>query len=1279
MANILYRKQKQQKSLDNGITWIDTGEFRIGDIIEKPSNCSSSTSKQYRWIELDSSDGYWCASADKYTVEVEESSSNGIVWTRTGNQRKGSKLIESNSIDCGYLSVEYRWILDTSGMYWCDEETFTKYAYEIEESSTNGGEWRPTGNKRQSTTVMETDSEDCGYCTTVSIYSNHWNPTLSMNGVNYYPNKQGYIRFNINDFGVSELTDTSYMFNGDNRVLPSSSSISQIYLIPDTSNVTNMQGMFSGCHSLTNLDVLNSACFSTINTTNMSNMFYLCSGLTRLDVSSFDTSKAENMSGMFNLCCGIKSLDVSSFDTSNVTDVNKMFRGCSGLTELDLSNFNTSNVTDMSGMFSGCTKLESLDLSNFNTSNVTNMEDMFEKCTKLKTLNLSGWDFSNSTNSDMFNNTSLEYLDLSNANIKNLKFNRLNNNATNINLTNVNTTEITDMSGMFSGCTYITSLDVTYFDTSNVTDMSCMFSGCTRLESLDLSNFDTSNVISINNMFDNCNTIITLDLTKFNFSGGFTYLFRDCYNLKTVDVSTWDVNVNINSNNFSECRNLRKLIVMCGTEKYWENALRGANILNQVEIECIESPNKPEPDNPSGDTECTNELQFSFTTGTLKYRINGMEYTASGSPYSTSVNVNEFTNASKMFYDCSYLTDVSKLPCTDNVTNMSRMFDACTRLESINLNFINTSNVTNMSYMFENCRVLTEIDLSGFDTSKVTDMGYMFKYCSGLTTLDLRSFNTSNVTSMNSMFNYCSGLTELELSNFDTSNVTTMGYMFNGCSGLTSLDLSSFYTSNLTDVKYMFEGCKNLQFIDLSNFDVSNIIFYDYMFRGCNNLTELIVKCDTEDWWIARLEESNINHSIIDITCVESGDVVKEWIIDSDRYYCDGYDKYTLEVERKSVDGGEWVLTGKERKGSTLLESNSSDCGYSIEYKWEYGSGYRCENYNKYAYEIEKYSINGGEWIPTGNERLADLLEANSSDCGYSEVIEWVTVENDFYCDGYNKYTLEVERVSINGGEWEYTGNERKGSTLLESNSNSCGYSNENTLSFEFSGDTCKFKINDSVTYTATSSPYTTTLSELGHSTLTTCENMFSGSTITNLITLPKTDNVNNFSYMFYNCKTIQNFNFTELGITNSNNNDCEYMFKGCTNLNTVNLDSNIYSSFYMFADSSVNTVTSNQNSNKFNLSNYAFNGCSNLTSIDLSNYSEVVLTYTPKYIFNNCSKLKTINLGYVTWSGSLSTLTSSSNIFKNCTALEQVIVKKGSTTNWLTKLLSDDKIIIVD
>ena len=178
---------------------------------------------------------------------------------------------------------------------------------------------------------------------------------------------------------------------------------------------------------------------------------------------------------------------------------------------------------------------------------------------------------------------------------------------------------------------------------------------------------------------------------------------------------------------------------------------------------------------------------------------------------------------------------------TSNVTNMSRMFYACSKLTSIDVTKFDTSNVTNMSGMFSNCSGLTSLDVSKFDTSNVTNMSNIFAVCSELTSIDVNNFNTSNVTSIYGMFEGCSGLTNLDVNNFNTSNVTNMSSMFEGCSRLTNLDVSNFSTSNVTSIYGMFEGCSGLTSIDVSKLDTSRVINMDSMFSRCSKLTSIDV------------------------------------------------------------------------------------------------------------------------------------------------------------------------------------------------------------------------------------------------------------------------------------------------------------------------------------------------------------------------------------------------------------------------------------------------------
>lgn len=365
MSNILYQKLRQQYSLDGGATWNYVyNAYKVGNILENPSNCTSSDSKQYRWVELPISEGYTCdpTTYTKYTVEVEEVSNNGgLTWTRTGNQRQAN-VYEENSVDCGY-----------SG-------------------STSG------------------DTSECG---------DRLSFEFSGTEMKYYLNKDPYTAttnpysITLAELGIDTLTNCYGTFNSRN--------ITKLTEFPCTTYVTDMTAMFYNCSALTSVDVSN---FDTSNVTNMSSMFYYCRGLTSLDVSSFNTSNVTDMGGMFESCSGLTSLDLSNWDTSNVTDMSSMFEECSGLTSLDVSGWNTSAVTNMGWMFYGCSGLTSLDLSNWNASNVKYMAHMFDGCSGLTTLDLSSFDTSKVTNMDyMFHGCkSLTSLDLSNWDTSNVTY-----------------------------------------------------------------------------------------------------------------------------------------------------------------------------------------------------------------------------------------------------------------------------------------------------------------------------------------------------------------------------------------------------------------------------------------------------------------------------------------------------------------------------------------------------------------------------------------------------------------------------------------------------------------------------------------------------------------------------------------------------------------------------------------------------------------------------------------------------------------------------------------
>ena len=176
----------------------------------------------------------------------------------------------------------------------------------------------------------------------------------------------------------------------------------------DTSEVTDMKGLFARDEALTELDLSH---FQTDKVTDMSGMFE-STGLSTLDLSSFNTSSVIKMNSMFSGCTA-KSINLTSFNTSRVTEMSNMF-SLTKLQNLNFDNLDTNNVTDMSGMFEQA-DISNLDFAKLNTSKVTNMGSMFSGTTGLKILDLSSLDTSNVINmSNMFGSSKITKLVLDN-------------------------------------------------------------------------------------------------------------------------------------------------------------------------------------------------------------------------------------------------------------------------------------------------------------------------------------------------------------------------------------------------------------------------------------------------------------------------------------------------------------------------------------------------------------------------------------------------------------------------------------------------------------------------------------------------------------------------------------------------------------------------------------------------------------------------------------------------------------------------------------------------
>ena len=408
----------------------------------------------------------------------------------------------------------------------------------------------------------------------------------------------------------------------------------------------------------------------------------------------------------------------------------------------------------------------------------------------------------------------------------------------------LNTEKVTDMSSMFEGCHRLSSLDLSKFNTANVTNMSSMFTGCHRLSSLDLSKFNTEKVTNMSYMFCYCQNLSKLDVSNFNTEKLLTMygMFQNCKNLTSLDLSNFNTkSVKEMAQMFYGCSTLQNIYVS-------ENFVTGQVYAGySMFYGCTNLKGYSDRKTNHTYANCGPDgyftpgcwyAEFDNSTGTLTFKC-GLSKPAGAYGLNEGRNLPDWnnlgTNVKKVVFDASF---ASARP-----TNCYGWFKDFTNLTTIEgFEYLNTENVTNMTGVFNGCSALTSLDLTNFNTAKVTDMKLLFAKCSALESLDLSMFNTENVTSMPSMFNGATNLKTLNVSSFNTEKVKNMGHMFANCPNLTSLDLSSFNTKGVEYVDNIFKNCSNLTTIYASeNFAFgSGLKNGADMFLGCDKLKGFI-------------------------------------------------------------------------------------------------------------------------------------------------------------------------------------------------------------------------------------------------------------------------------------------------------------------------------------------------------------------------------------------------------------------------------------------------------
>lgn len=299
-----------------------------------------------------------------------------------------------------------------------------------------------------------------------------------------------------------------------------------------------------------NTTSIDTSSFDTSNVTDMQYMFSWDENITSLDVSNFDTSQVTNMSSMFFSCENLTELDVSNFDTSNVTSFYCLF-AYSGITSIDLSNWNISKANNFYNFFSSCNDLESVNLDNWVLEIVPN--GFFSGAYNIKTMSMKNWVLPSNSNGYLFGNmalyesSSVEEIDVTGWDVSRYSsfyrlFDDLRKLKRIIGLETWDTSNVTNMSGMFYNCYALVDFDISNLDISNVTDVSSMFYYCQSIEEINLDNWVLPN--SYSGFLDNANSLKKISAKNWIIRQNDTWLFSKIgvsSSVETIDVTGWDL------------------------------------------------------------------------------------------------------------------------------------------------------------------------------------------------------------------------------------------------------------------------------------------------------------------------------------------------------------------------------------------------------------------------------------------------------------------------------------------------------------------------------------------------------------------------------------------------------------------------------------------------------------------------------------------------------------------------------------------------------------------
>ena len=717
---------------------------------------------------------------------------------------------------------------------------------------------------------------------------------------------------------------------------------------------------------------------------------------------------------------------------------------------------------------------------------------------------------------------------------------------------------------------------------SLIENPSFMFEDCVNLTSVDISQLDTSLSTNLSAMFRGCSSLKSIDLSKLDTSKAtqISAMFADCSSLETLDLSNFDTsNVTAMSSLFSYAKNLK-------------------------------------------------HIQF------------GEKFT------------------------------------TAKVTRSPYMFEGCYAIEELDLSSFAMPVNNEMKGMFEFCRNLKKLTFGEkFSAAKATDVSRMFWSCDALNALDLSAFDLRNVQYANMM------LAMDNLLEFQTPrNVKINISMPNG----------TWQTSEgqcITDGYLPKNQNKSMKLTQQMQLIVTKTVT-EYSYGSKLDLSDLKVEYRNSTGSIReQVKDYTTNAKSIDMNTAGTKDLIvtykgisatvkitvkKQTVLD--RFVLDDDAKTVYMPGEKPCLDGIWLhgYLGNDRKISTVDYRTNLDeidtstpgvkklkvwyadaCGEIDLFVMEpfQNDDIAHKRYDTLAYRIDK---NGNLTMMGSHPRLKNHDWSglqNALDCvktakivirgadDFSELLSGCrNLESVDFSGTETKYVKNFIQMFYNCSSLksvDLSGFDTENATNMSSMFSEC----KSLKNVDLSGFQTKNVKDMSGMFGNCTALESVNLSSFDTGSVIRMRDMFSG--CNSLSSLPigsfKTGSVTNMSGMFAGCSNIKEINLSHFDTRNVEN--MSRMFVGCKGLTSLDLRP--------------------LNTQKVTDMSEMFDSCSNLTSLNLSNFDTRNVKNMSE-MFNYCTSLKSLDVSRF----NTQAVTNMGCMFSDCSSLTSLDVTRFDTRN---------------